>query len=132
MIEEIKPGMRMTWARTFTREEILAFAALSGDKGAHHIVPDAQGRLMAHGLLTASLPTKLGGDLDFIAATMQFDFLRPAYSGETLTCLGVVDEIAPEPRRWRVKFSFLVTNEKGKRVLKGTASGVIYRSKPDA
>jgi 3-hydroxybutyryl-CoA dehydratase len=55
-------GDVISWRRTFTEEDIRLFASLSGDEGAHHLVADAQGRLMAHGLLTATLPTKIGGD----------------------------------------------------------------------
>ena len=118
----------MEWRRAFSESEIRQFAELSGDKGVHHLEPDAQGRLMAHGLLTASLPTKLGGDLNYIARTMRFDFLRPVYAGEELCCTGIVDTVAPGPRgRLDVAFSFTVTNPKGKRVLEGTSSGVILR-----
>lgn len=126
MDEQLRPGKRLEWSRTFTVSEVRDFAALSGDKGTHHIEPDAQGRLMAHGLLTATLPTKLGGDLNFIAATMDFEFLRPVYAGEALVCVGIVDSVVPEPKRLRVKFSFTVNNAKGKQVLRGSSSGVIY------
>ena len=51
-------GDTLSWSRTFTEKEIRLFARLSGDVGEHHLVPDAKGRLMAHGLLTATLPTK--------------------------------------------------------------------------
>jgi acyl dehydratase len=108
MSDELRPGRRMEWSRTFSESEIRAFAELSGDKGAHHLVPDDKGRLLAHGLLTATLPTKLGGDLNYIAGTMNFEFLRPVYAGEALVCLGLVEEVVPEPKRLRVKFSFVV------------------------
>lgn len=60
-------GDVISWQRTFTDEDIRLFAKLSGDEGEHHLVADEHGRLMAHGLLTATLPTKIGGDLNFIA-----------------------------------------------------------------
>ena len=126
MAERLLAGKRLEWSRTFTEGEVRHFAELSGDKGTHHMEPDAKGRLMAHGLLTATLPTKLGGDLNFIAGTMDFEFLRPVYAGEALACVGIVDSVVPEPRRNRVKFSFTVTNPKGKLVLRGSSSGVIY------
>jgi 3-hydroxybutyryl-CoA dehydratase len=52
-------GDLLTWTRTFTDEDIRLFARLSGDEGEHHLVPDEKGRLMAHGLLTATIPTKI-------------------------------------------------------------------------
>ena len=54
----MKIGDKISWQRTFTEEDIKTFARLSGDQGEHHLIPDEQGRLMAHGLLTATLPTK--------------------------------------------------------------------------
>ena len=126
MDEVLRAGTRMEWSRTFTEDEVRKFAELSGDKGVHHVKPDAQGRLMAHGLLTATLPTKLGGDLNFIARTMEFEFLRPVYAGDALVCAGLVDDVVAERKRLRVTFSFSVNNSKGKTVMKGVSSGVIY------
>jgi len=56
-----------SWQRTFTEEDIRLFSRVSGDEGIHHMEYDERGRLMAHGLLTATLPTKIGGDMNFIA-----------------------------------------------------------------
>ena len=125
MSGELKAGTRMEWRRAFSELEVRAFSETSGDKGAHHVRPDEKGRLMIHGLLTASLPTKLGGDLDFIARTMTFEFLRPAYAGEELLCVGVVESVEPGRRHRSVRFSFTVTNAAGKTVMRGTSSGVI-------
>ncbi len=128
MSEALRPGMRLEWSRTFREDEVRAFAELSGDKGVHHMERDEKGRLLVHGLLTASLPTKLGGDLNYIAGTMNFEFLRPVYAGDALLCAGVVESVAAEPKRLRVEFSFTVKNSKGKTVLRGVTSGVIYPS----
>jgi acyl dehydratase len=48
------------WERTFTEEDVRLFTRVSGDQGIQHMKPDEQGRLQVHGLLTATLPTKLG------------------------------------------------------------------------
>lgn len=127
-----KPGSVTQWRRAFSEDDIRAFAELSGDKGRHHLERDEKGRLMAHGLLTATLPTKLGGDLHYIAADMTFEFLRPVYAGEELLCRGTVEKVKAEPRRWAVTFSFVVTNPKGKKVMTGDTHGVIYREQPEA
>lgn len=66
----MKDGDVFSWERTFNEEDIRLFGRLSGDEGEHHVRPDRQGRLMVQGLLTATLPTKIGGDLNFIAATL--------------------------------------------------------------
>jgi hypothetical protein len=61
---DVQEGEVITYERTFTEEEIRAFAELSGDTGQQHVERDAEGRLMAQGLLTATLPTKIGGEVN--------------------------------------------------------------------
>jgi 3-hydroxybutyryl-CoA dehydratase len=67
----------ITFERTFTTETVELFTKLSGDEGIHHLSPDEQGRLVVQGLLTATLPTKVGGDHNVLARNMKFEFLRP-------------------------------------------------------
>ena len=121
----IKPtvGASLNWKRTITEEDIVVFTGVSGDRGRHHVEKDQQGRLLAQGLLTATLPTKLGGDLNYIAATMTFNFKRPVYAGDILECAGIVDRVEEEKRRWKVSFSFRITNQHGKLVLDGDSAG---------
>ena len=122
---DLEPGMRLTWKRTITEEEIRRFAEVSGDQGRHHLEKDEKGRLIAHGLLTATLPTKIGGDLNYIAREMHFQFLRPVYGGDELTCTGVVESVDRRPRRILTAFSFSIVNQDGREVLKGTTSGYV-------
>ena len=61
LMMNIKVGQKAVYEHTFTIKDIETFASDSGDKGSHHIHPDAEGRIMVQGLLTASVPTKLGG-----------------------------------------------------------------------
>ena len=70
----MKIGDQKTWQRTFSEDDITLFNKMSGDQGVHHVTPDAKGRLMVHGLLTATIPTKIGGDMNFIAREMKFQF----------------------------------------------------------
>lgn len=101
--EALRVGAVSRWTRTITEDDIRRFGEISGDKGRHHMEKDSRGRLLAHGLLTATLPTKLGGDLQFIAGTMTFEFLKPVYSGDALTCTGTVASSAEQSSRWRVR-----------------------------
>ncbi|QZX99569.1 dehydratase [Halobaculum rubrum] len=87
------PGETLRYERTFTVEEVEAFAELSEDRGEHHEVPDEDGRLLVHGLLTATMPTKIGGDLDVLARTMTFDFHRPVYTGQRIGCEVTVETV---------------------------------------
>ena len=121
----IEVGQKMEWTRTIAAEDVRRFGEVTGDQGLHHVREDAAGRLMAQGLLTASLPTKLGGDLNFIARTMTFEFLKPVYAGDTLTCRGLVDSVEREPSRLRVSFSFVVTRQDGEPVMRGASHGII-------
>lgn len=125
--ELLRPGAARSWTRRVTEDDVRRFAELSGDRGRHHLERDASGRLLAHGLLTATLPTKLGGDVDFVARTMEFEFLRGVYAGDTLTCEGVVVSAAAQSARYRVRFSFEVKNQDGDVVLRGASSGSVAR-----
>jgi acyl dehydratase len=124
MNQEFTVGQEFSWARHIDRADIVAFAELTGDRGAHHTTENPDGKLMAHGLLTASLPTKLGGDIDFVARTMQFDFLRPVFDGDTLTCAGTVLKIGErDGARLPLELGFVVTREDGREVMRGNAHG---------
>jgi len=121
----MRVGDKLSWARTFTEEDIRLFAKLSGDEGQHHLVPDEQGRLMAHGLLTATLPTKIGGDLNFIAREMTFQFHRPVFAGDTIVCEVELVEMEPAEQLIRVVTKWVCLNQHGKEVMTGEARGVI-------
>ncbi len=118
-------GDVITWQRMFTEEDIRLFTRFSGDEGEHHLVPDEQGRLMAHGLLTATLPTKIGGDMNFIARELTFQFHRPVFSGDTIHCEVTLAELQQEEQFTRVVTRFVCQNQHGKEVMTGLAKGVI-------
>lgn len=122
-------GQVVVWERTFTEEEVRLFGALSGDEGVHHIQPDAQGRLMVQGLLTATLPTKIGGDLNVITREMNFQFLRPVFAGDTIRCEVTLKEYEPGEEFDRIVAAFTCANQAGKPVLAGHAAGII-RDRP--
>jgi acyl dehydratase len=118
-------GDLLAFERRFTDEDVVDFQRISGDAGRHHAQPDARGRRMVHGLLTATLPTKLGGDIDFIAREMHFDFLRPVFAGDTIRCEMSVDEVAKETGRVRLTLSGACWNQDGKEVLHIVTRGVV-------
>ena len=121
----MQAGDVLSWQRTFTEEDIRVFTRLSGDEGTHHMAYDAQGRLMAHGLLTATLPTKIGGDMNFIARELCFQFLRPVYAGDTVTCEVRITEHQVEENITRQSSTFVCRNQHGKEVMTGHAHGII-------
>lgn len=120
----LRPGERFTKRRTFTREDVDAFVRLVGDAGQHHVRPDAQGRVMVHGLFTASIPTQIGGELNYVAREMVFEYLRPVWTGDTVDVDLVITE-ADESTPQRVAMSVTCRNQHGQDVLRGTSRGVI-------
>jgi 3-hydroxybutyryl-CoA dehydratase len=122
---DISVGQKAVYERTFTRRDVEAFAEISGDKGIHHVRPDKDGRVMVQGLLTATLPTKLGGDLNYIARTMKFEFVRPVFVGDTVRCEAVPTRVEPKEGRLSVDMDIRCTNQLAEVVLFGKTIGII-------
>lgn len=122
---DIKTGDVFTWERTFTEEETLQFAHLTGDRGRHHMERDEKGRLMVHGLLTASLGTKIGGDLHYIAREMVNEFVRPVFTGDTITCELILTNVEQREGYKKVGIKCVYRNQDGKEVLIGISHGII-------
>lgn len=120
-------GQKSAYTRSFTREDVDSFAEFSGDRGIHHMVPDSKGRVMVQGLLTATLPTKLGGDMNYIARKMTFEFVKPVFVGDTITCEGTVLSITESDDRFSVAMSILCRNQDGEEVLRGGTEGIIRK-----
>ncbi len=124
----MKIGDTASWERIFTEDDIRLFNKISGDEGVHHVTPDEQGRLMVHGLLTATVPTKIGGDMNFIAREMKFQFHRPVFAGDTVRCEVIVVEFAPAEQYTNVRTDFVCRNQHGKEVMSGYANGIIKQA----
>ena len=60
----MKVGDELVTSHAFSVQDVLDFARVSGDGAEHHLQPDEQGRLFVHGLLTASLPTRIGSRMN--------------------------------------------------------------------
>ncbi|OPY85817.1 MAG: (R)-specific enoyl-CoA hydratase [Smithella sp. PtaU1.Bin162] len=78
-------------SRTFTDDDVIRFAEVSRDYNPVHF--DARfanarnfSAPICHGLLLASLATEIGGQIGWLASTMNFHFKGPVYVGETITC----------------------------------------------
>jgi 3-hydroxybutyryl-CoA dehydratase len=121
-------GDVISWQRTFTGDDVRHFSHVSGDVGLHHIQPDDQGRVLVHGLLTATLPTKIGGDLNFIAREMTFQFHRPVFVGDTVQCDVTITALEPTERTTRMSARWVCRNQEGTEVMTGQAYGVIRAS----
>lgn len=122
---DIKTGDVFTFERTFNEEETLQFAHLTGDQGRHHMENDEKGRLMVHGLLTASIGTKIGGDLNYIARKMVLEYVRPVFTGDTITCELTLTSVEQMEGFNKVAIKSVYRNQNGKEVLIGTSHGII-------
>ncbi|PSP76173.1 dehydratase [Halobacteriales archaeon QS_1_68_20] len=119
-------GDTRTYSRTFTTEAVRQFADLSKDQGYHHVVENDEGQFVLHGLLTATLPTKLGGDVNYVARTMEFEFPRPAYTGVEITCEMTVERVDErDGGRTELAASFVCEAESGEVVMRGRSEGVL-------
>ena len=122
----LKVGDIITFERAFTIRDVELFTEVSCDEGIHHITPDEQGTLVIQGLLTATLPTKIGGEHNVLARTMNFEFLRPVFTGDTIICEVKIEKYErQENNRTSITASFLCKNQNEIEVLKGNFSGVI-------
>ena len=126
-IEDLKPGMTASFAKTVTEADIVMFAGVSGDNNALHIDEEFAagtpflGRI-AHGMLTASVisaavANKLPG-AGSIYLGQNLRFKAPVRPGDTVRATVTVKEITKEKRR--VTLSTVCT-VKGKVVIDGEA-----------
>ena len=118
-------GDVIAWKLTFTEDEIRLFGKVSGDEGIHHIQTDEHGRLMAQGFFTATLPTKIGGVLNFVAREMTFNFLRPVYANDTIECQVTITDLREEREIMNASSSWRCLNQRGKEVMRRHAVGII-------
>ncbi|MFB6267592.1 MAG: dehydratase [Halodesulfurarchaeum sp.] len=118
-------GDEYTVERTFTTADVRTFGELSGDRQAIHTEPDEEGRLVVQGLLTGTLPTAIGADLQVLARRMDLEFVRPVYTGERITCTWTNDSVEPRDDGVSIRATAICTNEAGERVLEAEIAGVI-------
>lgn len=121
----MQAGDVISWTRTFSERDVKAYSQLSGDAGTHHVLPDHEGRLMVQGLLTATLPSKVGGDINFIARQMIFEFHRPVYTGDTIRCEVTIVELTPGQRSQHLSCTWTCTNQTGEVVMTGSSQGIV-------
>ena len=119
-------GTRATWTRTFTAEEVEAFARISGDRNPLHF--DAEfaattrlGRLVVQGGLTTSLfnalvAMRLPGP-GSVFLHQEWDYPAPVYVGDTVTAEAEVIEARSDKPITRLRC--IARREDGTEVLRG-------------
>lgn len=79
---------------------------------------------MVHGLLTATLPTQVGGDLEVLAHTMDLSFRRPVYTGDRVACEWTNESVTERGDRYDLSAS-VVCRVDGTEVLTGDIEGLV-------
>lgn len=123
-------GDVLTAERTFTVEDVREFGRITGDQQSIHTDPDEEGRLVLQGLLTGSLMTSIGGDLNYIARTMDFEFRKPVRTGETISCECTIVSTTERDDRYLLEIDVEFSNDSGDIVLEAETTGLV--SKPDS
>lgn len=125
--EGFRVGDTFRTSRTFTQDDVLRFARISRDYNPVHF--DARfakaknfSAPICHGLLAASLATEIGGQIGWLASSMNFRFKSPVYVGETITCTWVMTAI---DQKGRAKASVTTTKEDGATVIEAEISGIV-------
>ena len=132
-------GSSASIRKTISREDVEAFAALSGDFNGLHVDDEFAARtefeqIVVHGLLHASMlsglfGTKLPGS-GALCLSHAFDFTKPVFIGDTVEAVGTVLSMDPVTRVIDVKTEII--NQHGERVLDGKAKVKVLRLAPAA
>lgn len=106
--EDLDVGMAAEYAHTITDDDVLAFAALTGDTNPVHLNETYAARTrfkapIVHGLLTSSyistvLGTKLPG-AGAIYLSQSLKFLAPVYHGDSVVARAEITELVGEKSR---------------------------------
>jgi acyl dehydratase len=120
-------GDSFTVSRRFSEEDIELFARVSRDYNSCHFYAQyAEARQIrasiSPGLLTASLLTEIGGQIGWLATYMAFDFKKPVYAGDVITCSWVINKIDIHGEALAV---VKMTNGAGIIVLEAETSGIV-------
>lgn len=126
--DELHIGQSARLIRALTLEDIQAFAAVSGDTNPAHLDADYANDTLFHGviahgmwggaLISALLGTQFPGP-GTIYLEQALHFTRPVRVGDTLTVVATV--VSKDEAKKQVELDCQVGNQKGERVLHGTA-----------
>lgn len=85
---------------------------------------------MVQGLLTATVPTKIGGDLEVLAREMNLEFHTPVYTGDKVTCEWRNKSVAEREDRYDFRVAIECSTDEGL-VLSGSVDGIIRKEDDD-
>ena len=124
----IKVGDTATFTKSFTKEDVMTFAEISGDQNPVHVDADFAAttrfeRQIVHGMLTAGLisavlGTKLPGP-GCLYLKQELNFRAPVYFGDTITATVSVTKVREDKPIVTLETS--CSNQDGILVIDGTA-----------
>ena len=131
---QLRIGSSDSVFKLIRREDVDAFAALSGDYNALHVDDAFAARTefaqrVVHGFLHASLLSTLvgmripGPGALYLSQTIEFS--RPVFIGDTVTATGIITGINAATRVLDIKTE--ITNQHGQTVLSGEARVKVLR-----
>jgi acyl dehydratase len=129
-------GARGTWTKTFTADDVEAFARLTGDRNPLHFDEafarrTRPGRLIVHGGLTTGLFNALVAEVlpgpGSVFLHQEWDYPAPAYIGDTVTAEAEVIETRPDKPITTLRC--VARRADGTQVLTGTC--VVYTMLPE-
>ncbi len=126
-MEGIVPGDVFTVSRTFSEKDTREFGDITRDYNPVHYderfsaTKGFSGRI-CHGLLAASIITEIGGQIGWLASGMSFNFIKPVYFDDTVTCAVTILSVDGN-RRARASAAF--TNQNGDKVLTAELTGLL-------
>ena len=124
-ISGLKSGDTFTISRMFAEEDMIAFAGITRDYNPVHFddrfatEKKFKGRI-CHGLLTAGMITEIGGQIGWLATQMNFEFKKPVYFGDTITCCFTITEV--DEHGW-ARAEATLQNQEGRVVIEAWITG---------
>jgi hypothetical protein len=120
----VTEGETITYTPTVTDEAVTQFAALSKDEGYHHMVGDEDGQVVLHGMLTATMPTKLGGT-STSSRTRWSQSSRDRFTPASRSPVRRLARRSNSGSRTEIAVSFTCTTADDAIVLRGHSEGVV-------
>ena len=123
----IRSGDCWTVTRTFSEQDTLSFGDMIRDYNPVHYdsrfsrAKQFKGRIL-HGLLTAGLICEIGGQLGWLASSMEFLFKKPVYFGDTISCRLTIQEI---DGKGFATARAVFENQNGQCVMEGCLKGLL-------
>lgn len=77
---------------------------------------------ICHGLLVAGMLTEIGGQIGWLASGMNFNFKKPVYFGDTISCCFTITDV---DERGRANASVLFQNQNKETVIEASLAGIL-------